>query len=366
MKITRSTKLSLKPCTAEKHVELRRILDEYGRVVNGFISLFWDACPCKAKLLKPVVDSVDSWFSARLRKVAAREAIDMVRACRKRDGEQAVKPVHGGKRMCVSSSVAELQIPKSTSEFDRWLHMQSIGGVIIDLPVRLHKHYHRLAARGRRVESYIIAQSSVQLCFEIETGSKREVKTAIGVDTGIKALASLSTGEQLGTDIETCIHRITRCKRGSEGQKKARRALRQRIDETARDVAGKADLVVVENLKGICHKTKVKRRLTQNMRRSVGSWNVRYWLERLQSRTEDNRVVFRSVPPQHTSSTCPACGHSDRSNRVARVFLCRACGHTDDADINAAKNILSRLLSGPYGAGFKASLRGSGCTTSAL
>jgi len=179
------------------------------------------------------------------------------------------------------------------------------------------------------------------------------IGVAIGVDTGIKALASLSTGDQLGTDIEEHIDRINRCRHGSNGQRRARRALRQRMDETARDVVDQADMLVVEKLKGICNKTKVKRRLTKTMRRSIGSWNVRYWLSRLQTRCEDNRVVFRSVPAFYTSIECSACGYTDRSNRDREVFLCQKCGHSDNADVNAAKNILSRLLLGPYGAEFK-------------
>lgn len=255
MKINRSTKLSLKFCTEAKHAELSRILDEYGRVVNSFIDDFWLDCPKKGALLKPVVNSVDTWFSARLRKVAAREAVDMVKAMKARGGN---KPVHRGKRMCVSSTIASLQPAKDSTEFDAWLHLQSIGGVIMDLPVRYHKHFNKLVERGRRLESYVITRSSVQLCFEMETGAKKVVETAVGVDTGIKALASLSTGEQLGCGVEDAIDRINRCKHGSKGQQKARRALRQQIDEAARDVASSADLIVVEKLKGICHKTKIK------------------------------------------------------------------------------------------------------------
>jgi transposase len=351
MKINRSTKLNLSFSTSAKARELSRVLDEYGRVVNLFIDSFWDKCPKKADLLKPVVDSVDSWLSARLRKVAAREAIDMVKAMRRRGGN---KPSHRGKRMCVSSTIADLQPTRRAEEFDAWLHLNSIGGhIILDLPVRFHKHFHKLAKRGRRLESYVITRDSVQLCFEIETGPKKETRVAIGVDTGIKALASLSTGDQLGTDIEEHIDRINRCKHGSKGQRRARRALRQRMDETARDVVDQADMLVVEKLKGICNKTKVKRRLTKTMRRSIGSWNVRYWLSRLQARAEDNRVVFRSVPAFYTSIECSACGYTDRSNRDREVFLCQKCGHSDNADVNAAKNILSRLLLGPYGAEFK-------------
>ena len=352
MKINRSTKLSLKFSTAHKRAELRRILDEYGRVVNGFIDLFWDDCPKKDELLKPIVDSVHSWLSARLRKVAAREAIGMVKAGRKKSGDAAVKPVHRSTHMCVSSTVVSFHPANKTDEFDAWLHLYSIGeGIIIDFPVRYHRHFNKLSKRGILLSSYIITPFSVQLCFEIETGPKKTQTTAIGVDTGIKALASLSTGEQLGKDFLGLVKASKRKKRGSKGHKRAQRSIRQRIDEIARDVVKKADVVVVEDLLGITHKT--KRRLGKEMRRSVGAWNVRYWMNRLQSRTEDNRVAFRRVPAHYTSQRCSKCGHTERRNRIGELFKCRTCGYTTNADVQASLNILSRYLTGPYGAGCK-------------
>ena len=78
MRITRSTKCSLKFMTQSKRLELNGVLSEYGNVVNHFINIFWDNPVSKAELLKDVVNSSDSWLSARLKKVAAREALDMV------------------------------------------------------------------------------------------------------------------------------------------------------------------------------------------------------------------------------------------------------------------------------------------------
>ncbi len=351
MKISRSSKCSLKFTTASKLSKLDIVLTEYGRVVNGFIDQFWLECPAKGKLLKPVVDSVDSWFTARLRKVAAREAIGMVKAAKERWGDKAVKPTHRGQRMCVSSTIARLDVAKDSS-FDCWLHLASIGnGIILDLPIKRHKHFNDLATRGRRQESYIITRDSVQFCFEIETGPKQEPDRCVGVDTGINALASLSTGEQLGTDIKAGIERIKRCKHGSKGQKSAVRALRQRMDEVAKEVAGKASLVVVENLKNITKNT--KRRLVKSVRRSIGRWNVRYWFVTLQRKCEDSRASFRSVSPYKTSQTCSSCGHVDRGNRNGELFRCLSCGYEANADVQASRNILTRFLTGPYGAGCK-------------
>jgi putative transposase len=49
-----------------------------------------------------------------------------------------------------------------------------------------------------------------------------------------------------------------------------------------------------------------------------------------------------AVPAHYTSQTCSACGFVSKANRVNQEqFLCLACNHKENADINAAKNILA-------------------------
>jgi IS605 OrfB family transposase len=357
MKIIRSSKCSCKFLTESKRQELQTVLSEYGKVTNFFIDRFWTSPVNKAALLKSIVNAPETWLSARLRKVAAREALDMISAAKERwkdKPEKLVKPVHKGQRMYISCTIANLYQPKQADGFDLWLELRSIGNkVAIDIPIQKHKHFNRLEAKGKRLNSYIITPRYVQFVFEVETGAKKDGKQAIGVDTGINALATLSTGEQLGTDIKPLIERIKRCSHGSMGQQRAKRALRQRMDEVAKEVAGKADVIVVENLKNICHRTKLKRRLSKNMRRSIGTWNVRYWLNRLQQDCEWSRASFRSVWPMNSSIECHACHHINRGNRVGELFRCLGCGHQGNADYNASENLVDRFLTGPYGAGYK-------------
>ena len=365
MKLIRSTKCSLKFCTAKKQNELSVILSEYSKVVNIFIDYFWlnPEKATKGELLKPVVDIPETWLSARLRKVAAREAIDMINASKVRWKEKAVKPLHKGNRMYVSCTIADLVPTKNNGyksedslRFDAWLHIASVGNkMIMDLPIKYHRHFNKYNNIGKRLNSYIITKNYVQFSFEIITEPKREGLKCIGVDTGINALASLNNGNQYGKDIKGCIERVKCCKQKSNGYYIAKRALKQRIDETAKEILVKEnpDLIVVEQLKKMGFKSKAKRLLAKNIRRSIGTWNWKYWLKRLEAQCEINRVSFRSVAPYYTSTTCPACGHSDRGNRLGEMFLCLNCGHADNADVNAGKNILNRFLTGQYGARYK-------------
>jgi len=265
-------------------------------------------------------------------------------------------PVHKGKRMYVSCTIADLQ-EKETQEFDAWLHLQSIGNeIILDLPIKFHKHLNKIAVQGKRLNSYIITDKYVQLAYEIPNKPLKTGFNAIGIDTGINALASINTGAQFGLDIKPIVERVKRCGQGSNGQKTARRALKQRMDEVAKEVLNhfkNVDCVVVEALKNLNYKTKLRRRLSKNIRRSIGTWAYRYWLRRLQMLCEMNRVHFHEVPPQYTSQRCPSCGHTDRGNRQRTEFKCLACGRTDNADVVGSLNILWRFLTGPYGAGYK-------------
>jgi putative transposase len=130
--------------------------------------------------------------------------------------------------------------------------------------------------------------------------------------------------------------------------------LKQRIDEVAKEVVAKnMDLIVVESLKNLGKNSKLKRRLSKNIRRSIGSWNWKYWLTRLEMACEANRISFRQVTPYYTSQICPACSHTARGNRIGEMFQCQACGYTDNADINASRNILERFLTGKYGSCYK-------------
>ena len=50
-----------------------------------------------------------------------------------------------------------------------------------------------------------------------------------------------------------------------------------------------------------------------------------------------------AVPPQNTSSCCPACGHTTKDNRQTQaLFECVDCGYQNNADVVGAINVLKR------------------------
>ena len=65
------------------------------------------------------------------------------------------------------------------------------------------------------------------------------------------------------------------------------------------------------------------------------------------------------VPARNTSRRCAECGHVEADNRKEQAhFQCLACGHTDNADANAARNILNRDLEKLWAGGAPVTGRG--------
>ena len=64
---------------------------------------------------------------------------------------------------------------------------------------------------------------------------------------------------------------------------------------------------------------------------------------RYKARLSGGQVI--EVDPQNTSRRCSSCGYVAQENRESQaVFLCKKCGHEDNADHNAAVNIVDRAL----------------------
>jgi hypothetical protein len=128
MKIIRSTKCSLCFATPAKLAKLSLVLAEYGRVVNHFIDRFWVEPVEKAKLLKDIVNEPETGLSARSRKVAAREALDMCSSVKSKGG--TTKPTHAGKRPRIYSLdfLPDLTVP--VANLWSWSEMNRFEGTV--------------------------------------------------------------------------------------------------------------------------------------------------------------------------------------------------------------------------------------------
>ncbi len=128
------------------------------------------------------------------------------------------------------------------------------------------------------------------------------------------------------------------------------------IEKTTTQLVRDYDLIVVEDLK-VKNMTKsasgTKDKPGKNVRAKSGlnrsileqSWGM--FRQRLTDKAINATVpvAIVSINPAYTSLRCSDCGHTDKGNRKSQaVFRCVACRYMNNADINAAKNILAAGL----------------------
>ena len=377
MNIVRSTMCSSKDMSAHKREQLCIFLREYVCVVNKYIDVFWGnpGITNNNHLVKSVLALCgDTWLTERAKKNAARYALAKCKSTKssfKTFQDDGLTNKTTSKKPRVKVLTAQLNMDCAVLEkakrstksnkykrkkFDAWLHLSSLGNKMnIRIPIKFHKHYYKLLKAGKRCTTFEITEKSIKISFDISTEPKLAPGGAIGLDTGLNVLAATSDGQLLGDEIKTYIERIKRCKHGSKGQLRARRALRHYIDLVCKQILAiqMLTLLTVERLEGITKNTKdPKRRLGINIRRFISAWNVSYFHNRLEEQCEWNCVSFRTVPAYYTSQTCSCCGGYKNTKRTGIVFECHDCGYTDHADLNAAKVILQRFLNGIYSNGY--------------
>lgn len=188
----------------------------------------------------------------------------------------------------------------------------------------------------------------------------------VGIDRGVLVSAALSTGEllrvpRLGRKEAERLRRLqqqlARCQRGSNrrgrvkvqiARLKAREADRRKdwVEKTSTDLAGRFDLIRVEDLQ-IKNMTRTARntieqpgtrvRQKAGLNRGILASGWGQLVTRLKHKAPGR---LEKIPAAYTSQTCAVCKTVDAEARESQAcFRCRACGHTAHADVNAAINI---------------------------
>ena len=183
----------------------------------------------------------------------------------------------------------------------------------------------------------------------------------VGVDLGLAQPAVTSTSHFLGKrrwrGIEARTFRLRRAlqKRGTRSAKRHLQRLRGRQARFRRDCdhilsrqivenVPEGGTLVLENLQNI--RSRVRVRHGPESRRIHG-WSFAQLKSFIAYKAEERGVTVVGVDPRHTSQACSRCGHTARNNRRSRaLFCCRACGFQLHADLNGARNIAAKYLTG--------------------
>lgn len=193
--------------------------------------------------------------------------------------------------------------------------------------------------------------------FVIEVESQQMIPTgeAVGIDVGLKAFATLSTGEQIENPrffrkeqdaLAKAQRRMSKFEKGTPERRKARKVvarIHERIKnrrhnfvhQEARKIINRFDKIAVEKLN-----TKA---MAQNrcLAKSINDAAWAMFRNVLTHKAESAGRQLVSVNPAYTSQDCHACGHRAKKKLSERWHCCPMCGASLDRDLNAALNILA-------------------------
>jgi putative transposase len=197
----------------------------------------------------------------------------------------------------------------------------------------------------------------VTLCLDEELEKLKPVHRAVGIDLGITALATLSSGEktQNPRPLDRLERRLARAQRALSRKKKGsrRRAaqklqvarLHARIADARRDYLNKTTTELVRRFDVIALEDLNVRGMVQNhaLARAISDSGLGEFRRMLEYKCDwygrELRLADRFYP---SSKRCFECGQVlEELSLGIREWDCPGCGRHHDRDVNAAKNILA-------------------------
>jgi len=196
----------------------------------------------------------------------------------------------------------------------------------------------------------------VSISVEIDdTESENQVSGAVGIDLGIKMLATLSDGTvfenpktyyKYDKQLRRAQKSLSRKKKGSRNRAKAKLRLAKlhyRINCIVGDYIHKMTRYIADNYHTVVLENLNVRGMQKNrhLSKAVSRANFHKIKQLLQYKCLDVRIIDRFFP---SSKICSNCGRIKDMPLHRRVYECE-CGLKLNRDLNAALNILGRGLS---------------------
>lgn len=215
------------------------------------------------------------------------------------------------------------------------------------------------------------------ISFQVEYEKEEPIhnsNSSIGIDMGVKNFATLSTGEKykplnsfrkLENRLSTEQKKLSRKIKFSNNWKKQQikvsnihrkiaNARNDYLHKISTEISKNHAIVVLEDLK-VSNMSKSSKGDIENPGKNVkakaglnksildqGWYTFRKMLE---YKLKWLGGSIELVNPKNTSRKCHVCGCIDKMNRQTQSnFECQNCGHSENADVNAAKNILAAGL----------------------
>ena len=218
--------------------------------------------------------------------------------------------------------------------------------------------------RGRRL--------FVNLTYEVELATLLRSDAAVGIDMGVSDRLALSNGERVGRRrkaskrLARMQRRLSGCRKGGHRWRKRKSVLanhqyRERVrnrnecHRVTTELVRRYGLIAIEDLPirnmtrsaagtiekpgtGVAQKRGLNRSITEQ------TWGL--IRSQIAYKAEWAGRELAVIDPKFTSQRCSGCGVVSAEHRQRKRYDCAGCGMKEDADINAARNILHKALAG--------------------
>lgn len=195
-----------------------------------------------------------------------------------------------------------------------------------------------------------------------------------GIDVGVAAFATISDGTKYTSPIDfkkaekkiaKLQKRLAKKLRGGFNWRKQLKRLRKvyrKVFNSRKDFQHKLStaicknhaVVVVEelNVKGMSASAKgtvespgTNVKAKSGLNKSILSQGWSEFFRQLEYKLNWTGGILIKIPPRNTSARCSKCGYTCSKNRTSQArFSCIECGYVENADFNAAQNILAAGL----------------------
>jgi putative transposase len=195
---------------------------------------------------------------------------------------------------------------------------------------------------------------SVTIACEWEPTRLPEVPDPVGLDVGLAAFATLSTGETIPNPrffraeekaLARAQRRLAKEAKGTPTRRKRRKIVARVHERTRfrrRDFTHQKSRRVVNRFQVIAAEELSVNRMVHNhcLAKSISDAAWAEFLSMIRVKAEWAGRAFIAVNPAYTSQDCSRCGHRQKMPLADRVYRCPCCLLELDRDLNAALNLL--------------------------
>jgi IS605 OrfB family transposase len=196
------------------------------------------------------------------------------------------------------------------------------------------------------------------LCMPVERRIDLTVapRESVGIDLGLKILATTSDGDKLEAGRWTQVHADRLAMAQRHGHRKQAKRIHRKAARCRADALHKFSRKMVDRYKNIVVGDVSSLKLVQTrMAKSVldSGWGI--LKTQLQYKGQQAGRSVQVLNESYSTRVCSSCGAltgpKGLDGLVVRQWVCGACGDTHDRDVNAARNILAGSRCGPPWAG---------------